>query len=123
MRINISIDDKLLQAFDSFCEKYRFNRSELLSKLMREQVYTHFTQPKTKENGKLENREVSTDDVSTVVMQREVSQDEKELLKQEKIKKAREAIKNMEKNSKAPTFCPKHGTMRVGDHYTCGCLI
>jgi len=39
MRVNISIDDKLLEDFDKHCDKFRYTRSELLSKIMRDVVY------------------------------------------------------------------------------------
>lgn len=40
MRVNISIDDTLITDFDTYCDKYRYTRSELLSKLMRDVVYS-----------------------------------------------------------------------------------
>lgn len=40
MRVNISIDDTLINDFDSYCDKFRYTRSELLSKLMRDVVYS-----------------------------------------------------------------------------------
>lgn len=39
MRINVSIDNRLLKDFDDYCDHLRYNRSELLSKLMRDVVY------------------------------------------------------------------------------------
>lgn len=43
MRINVSIDDKLLIEFDKYCSIFNYNRSELLSKLMRDVVYNIHT--------------------------------------------------------------------------------
>lgn len=149
-KISLSISKELLASLDSYCEQFKYERSEAIRQSIRSMIYPkdipstpnivnkpifmdgeEFTKRyneidesvkngtfKTKENGKMKNREVSVEE-----MKREVSLDELELQKQEKIKKARESITNIEKNSRAPVFCPKHGTMRVGDHYTCGCLI
>lgn len=43
MRINISIDDNLLKGLDDYCTKYCFNRSELISKIVRDIVFTPYT--------------------------------------------------------------------------------
>ena len=65
MRINISIDDKLLKDFDSYCEKYRFNRSEFVSRLMRDVI---FGTPKTQGGQQAEIREVvDKDETSTII--------------------------------------------------------
>ncbi len=111
MRINVSIDDKLLKNFDDYCEKYRFNRSEFVSKLMREVV---FGTPKPKREVKTEVREVQKE---------EIKKDELELQKQEKLSKARDLLNSLPRQSKAPLFCPKHSGSRIGENYTCGCKI
>ena len=43
MRVNISVEDNLLKSFDEFCVKYRFERSEFISALMRATDYDDFT--------------------------------------------------------------------------------
>ena len=43
MRVNISIDDGLLNEFDAWCSRYHFTRSEFITALMRATVYEDFT--------------------------------------------------------------------------------
>lgn len=65
-------------------------------------------------------------DVGEKEIRVEVKKDEEEILKQEKqekLDKARKALESITNNSKAPIFCPKHGTSRIGNEYTCGCQI
>ncbi len=48
MRINISIDNKLLNDFDAYCNEFRYNRSEFISKIIRDVVYNiHTTKTET----------------------------------------------------------------------------
>lgn len=48
MRINLSLDDKLLADVDAYCEKWRYDRSELMAKLLRAEVYGITNKSKSK---------------------------------------------------------------------------
>jgi len=63
MRVNVSIDNRLLVDFDKYCEGKRYSRSELLSKLMRDVVYSLHNGTTPTENKIVNTGTISVKDV------------------------------------------------------------
>ena len=111
-KILISLPDDLLKGLNLFTERYSYERYEFLSKLIREAIYP-------KDIPKVEITDITglgtVQDIPSIPVG-EIPEKIKE-----KKEKAIEALKSI--GVKPALFCPKHGTMKVGETYSCGCKV
>ena len=144
MRINISINDKLLEQFDKHCEKLFVDRSGMISQLIRnelfeEQVYPGISKDKREiglsqgeesvkhpsvESKPSQNAQEGASGaiaVHTVVQKGSGGGDKRRDVsgKVDKIV----AIINDRKQKTFPRFCKKHNGQLIGDRYSCGCKV
>ena len=112
-KILLSFSEDFIDAIDSYCKKYNYERSEFIRQATREIIYPKDIS-KPRGEVKTEIREVQKE---------EIKKDELELQKQEKLSKARDLLNSLPRQSKAPLFCPKHSGSRIGGNYTCGCIV
>lgn len=102
MRINISLDEKLLKQLDDLCGKLHYTRSEYLRSLIRKEGFTERVYPGIHEA----EEEVKPSPVA-----------------QEGTPKKLNVGSLIKEQSKKPMFCKKHSGSRIGDIYTCGCKV
>ncbi len=125
-KILLSIPDDLLQVLDEHIGKFKYERSEFIRKLIRDEIYPEYIPPKIVSPPVPEVITVPCGQISEKithkVMVEEVKKDE-EAAKQAFIHETREKIEKISKVKEAPMFCPKHRAMRLGDTYTCGCKV
>ena len=109
--------EKMVKDIQEICDGYTYERSEFIRMCLREKIYGELS-------GEGELNEVRGEKILKEVtrdeMKKEVEKDEKEIIKNEKLEKARKALADF---SKKPMFCPKHRAGRIGDKYTCGCEV
>lgn len=125
MRINISINDKLLQEFDSHCDSLHIDRSTKISELIRQELFQETIYPgiaKDKREIGLSHATDPGEGVTSAVTHLPVAQEGKGK-KRDVSSKVDHVAAILKKQKGVPKFCPKHNGQIVGDRYSCGCSL
>lgn len=104
-RVNITLPDKLLKDLDNYCQENGFQRSELIRELLRGELYPTGVD--------------TTTDSGTITS---YPKTKKEVEKQVEVKVSNPPPLQGKKGGTG-MFCKTHKAMRVGQQFTCGCIV
>ena len=124
MRINISINDKLLEQFDKHCDSLFIDRSGMISQLIRNELFEEQVYPgigKDKREIGLSHATDPGEGVTAAVIYS--PNDELRQAKKKIVGGINKIAKVISKQKGVPKFCPKHNGQIVGDRYSCGCSL